>query len=246
MRASAIEFRLRMAINALIIVLGFWSPWIEAWGIGHRISLVEWTALELSRSHAMSFAMATTIVIIVAALFALTGVMFRVWGAAFLHPATVSGLNMVADKVIADGPYRFVRNPLYIGVWSMVVAMAFLMPVTGAALSVGLITIFMVRLTLGEEAFLRGRLGQPYARYLQAVPRFLPRLGGAPGVAGVETHWVRAIVAELTPIGILVAIIAYSRNYDLALAGRIILVFFGASLIARAFLPGAVKAETAK
>ena len=32
---------------------------------------------------------------------------------------------------MADGPYRYVRNPLYIGLWCMVIAMAFLMPASG-------------------------------------------------------------------------------------------------------------------
>ena len=27
MRASALEFRLRMVINTAIILLGFWAPW---------------------------------------------------------------------------------------------------------------------------------------------------------------------------------------------------------------------------
>jgi hypothetical protein len=55
------EFRLRMAINAAIIILGFWAPWIEAWGIGRRISLIEWLALGLSRSGTMSFSVATAV-----------------------------------------------------------------------------------------------------------------------------------------------------------------------------------------
>ena len=246
MRASAIEFRLRMVFNATIIILGFWAPWIEPWGIGHRISLVEWLALELSRSKAMSFAMATTAVIVIAVVFALTSVTFRVWGSAFLAPSTVSNVNMVAGKVMADGPYRFVRNPLYIGLWCMIAAMAFLMPVTGALFTVVLITIFIMRLTLAEEAFLRGQLGEPYVAYLRAVPRFIPRLRSAPAPAGADPHWLRAMLTELTPIGVLVSIVVYSRNYDLALAGRILLIFFGTSLVVRALTPGVVKTEPAK
>lgn len=246
MRASAIEFRLRMAINAVIIILGFWAPWIGAWGIGRRISLVEWLALELSRSHAMSFAIATAVVMIVAALFAATSVMFRVWGSAYLGPSTVSNVNMIAGKVMADGPYRFVRNPLYLGLWFMVAAMAFVMPATGAVFTVALITLFIARLTLAEEAFLTEQLGEPYVAYLQAVPRFLPRLRGAPASAGAQPHWLRAVLTELTPIGVLVALVVYSRNYELTLAGRVLLVFFGASLVVRAFTPGAIKTETAK
>ncbi len=206
MGSSAIEFRLRMPINAVIIILGFWAPWIEVCHIGRRISLLEWLALELSRTGLVSFAVATPLLLIIASLIAAKAVLFRVWGTAYLGTGTVNSGSMVAGKVMADGPYRYVRNPLYIGLWCMVIAMTFLMPVTGAAFSAILITIFAIRLTLGEEAFLRVKLGEPYLAYLKAVPRFIPRLRGAPSAAGAKPHWVRALLAELTPIGILVAI----------------------------------------
>lgn len=247
MGASAIEFRLRMPINAAIIILGFWAPWIEAWKIGHRISLVEWSSLELSRTGAMSFGSATSGVIVTAALFAALSALFRIWGSAYLGPSTVSNANMLAGKVMADGPYRYVRNPLYIGLWFMVAAMAFLMPGTGALFALILITVFATRLTFGEEAFLKRQLGQPYEAYLRAVPRFVPRLRGAPSPSGAKPQWLRAGLTELTPIGILVAILVYSRSYDLWLAGRTLLVFFGASLVVRAFIPGIlVKSEPEK
>ncbi len=237
MGASAIEFRLRMVINAAIIVLGFWAPWIEAWHVGHRISLLGWMALELSRAGITSFAVATPLLLIVAALIAAKGVLFRVWGTAYLGAGTVNSFNMVAGKVMADGPYRYMRNPLYIGLVCMVIAAAFLMPATGAAFAVILIATFAIRLTLGEEAFLKAKVGEPYLAYMRAVPRFIPRLRGAPAPTGARPHWLRAILAELTPIGILIAIAAFSRNYDLELAGRIILIFFGASLVVRAVMP---------
>ena len=136
MRASAIEFRLRMLINATIIILGFWAPWIEPWHIGRRISLLEWLALELSRTGIMSFSMATTALLILAALIAAKAVVFRVWGTAYLGAGTVNSMSMVAGTVMADGPYRYMRNPLYIGLWCMVIALAFLMPVSGAVFAV--------------------------------------------------------------------------------------------------------------
>ena len=247
MRASAIEFRLRMVINAIIIILGFWAPWIEAWHVGRRITLLGWLALEMSRAGIASFAVATPTLLIMAALIAAKAVLFRVWGTAYLGPGTVNNFNMVAGKVMADGPYRYMRNPLYIGLWCMVIAAAFLMPVTGAAFAVTLIAIFLIRLTLGEEAFLTAQLGEPYLAYMRAVPRFVPRLRGAPAPAGAKPHWLRAMLTELTPIGILIAIGVFSRNYDLELAGRIILIFFGASLVVRALMPGLkVSSEPAK
>jgi len=240
MRATAIEFRLRMAINVVIIILGFWSPWIEAWHIGKRISLIEWLALQLSRFGIASFSLVTSSLLALALLFALVSVILRISGTAWLGPNTVNSINMVAGRVMADGPYRFVRNPLYIGLWCMVVAMAFLMPATGALFAIALVTLFMVRLTLGEESFLTQRIGESYTAYLLAVPRFIPRLRGAPVATGSKPHWLRASLAELMPIGVFVGIVVFARNYDLALAGRIILVFFGASLVVRAFLPGSI------
>jgi hypothetical protein len=41
MKASAIEFRLRMLIMVAIVVLGFYAPWIEWWGLGTRRPLIE-------------------------------------------------------------------------------------------------------------------------------------------------------------------------------------------------------------
>lgn len=240
MGATTFEFRLRMAINSVIILLGFWAPWIEAWGIGKRIPMVEWLALQFSRVGIASFSIATNALIALALFLALVAAAFRISGAAYLGPSTVNSINMVAGRVMADGPYRFVRNPLYVGLWCMVAALAFIMPVTGALFAIVLITIFMIRLTLGEEAFLSARIGEPYKAYLHAVPRFIPRLRGAPLPSGSKPQWVRACVAELIPIGTLAGIIVYSLNYDLALAGRVILIFLGASLIVRAFLPGNV------
>ena len=96
MGSSAIEFRLRMPINAVIITLGFWAPWIEAWHIGRRISLLEWLALELSRTGLVSFAVATPVLLIIAALIAAKAVLFRVWGTAYLGTGAVNSGSMVA------------------------------------------------------------------------------------------------------------------------------------------------------
>jgi protein-S-isoprenylcysteine O-methyltransferase Ste14 len=237
MRASAIEFRLRMAINAAIIILGFWAPWIEAWRVGRRITLLEWLALELGRTGVVRFTIAVSALIVVTALIAAAGAALRVWGTAYLGTGTVQSLDMKAGGVVADGPYRYVRNPLYLGLWCMVAAMAFIMPVTGALFAVVLITIFLLRLILGEEAFLLAQIGKPYKRYMSAVPRLLPRLRTKVESSGSRPHWLRASLAELLPIGVFVALAFLSWSYDSRLVGRTILIFFGASLIVRALMP---------
>jgi len=237
MRASAIEFRLRMAINAAIILLGFWAPWIEAWGIGRRMTLLEWLSLHLGRTGWMSFTVAVPAVIAVSALIAALGSALRVWGTAYLGTGTVNSIDMKAGRVMADGPYRYVRNPLYIGLWFMVAAMAFIMPATGSLVAMVLITAFLMRLILAEEAFLSGQSGEPYKLYMAAVPRIVPRLRTSLPRVGSKPHWLRAVLAELTPIGVFVTLAFLSWSYDSQLMGRAILIFFGASLIGRALLP---------
>ena len=201
MRASSIEFRLRMAINATIIILGFWAPWIEAWGFGRRITLLEWLALQLSRTGLVSFTVAAPMVIAAGALIAAVAAGLRVWGTAYLGTGTVNSLEMKAGRVVADGPFRYVRNPLYLGVWFMVAAMCFIMPATGALFAIVFISLFLMRLILAEEAFLSAKTGEPYTLYLRAVPRLVPRLrdepagcGGQGALAarrsgGAHTHW---------------------------------------------------------
>jgi protein-S-isoprenylcysteine O-methyltransferase Ste14 len=237
MRASAIEFRLRMAINTAIIVLGFWAPWIEAWGIGRRITLLEWLSLQLGRTGPVRFTVAVPVVIVVSAIIAAAGAGLRVWGTAYLGTGTVTSIDMKAGRVVADGPYRYIRNPLYAGLWFMVAAMAFIMPAPGALVAMVLITMFLIRLILAEEAFLRRQIGEPYELYLAAVPRLVPRFHASLRHAGSKPHWMRAVLAELTPIGVFFALAFLSWSYDSRLMGRAILIFFGASLIVRALMP---------
>jgi protein-S-isoprenylcysteine O-methyltransferase Ste14 len=242
MRASAIEFRLRMLINAIIIVTGFWAPWIgygNAWTrLGPYVALMEWLALRMSRMGLASFSASVPIAIAVAALCAALGAVLRVWGTAYLGSGTVHSLEMRAGAVVANGPYRYVRNPLYLGVWFMVAALAFLMPPSGALFAMVLITLFHLRLILGEEAFLTRQLGDPYLAYKRAVPRLIPRRREQPASAGEKPQWLRSFLTELTPIGVFVALAFFSWSYNNRLMVRVILISFGLSLVVRAMLMG--------
>jgi protein-S-isoprenylcysteine O-methyltransferase Ste14 len=251
MRASAIEFRLRMAINAAIIVVGFWAPWINGRGsstvFAERIPLLEWLALELGRTGLVRFTIAAPLVIAVGAAIAAMGAFLRVWGTAYLGTGTVTSMDMKAGRVVADGPYRYMRNPLYVGLWCMVAAMAFLMPATGAVFAMVFITVFLLRLVLAEEAFLAAQIGEPYKLYLRAVPRIFPRLRTNVKSGGSRPHWLRALLAEITPLGVFVALAFLSWNYDNRLMTRAILISFGLSLVVRALMPArADQRETAE
>jgi protein-S-isoprenylcysteine O-methyltransferase Ste14 len=79
-------------------------------------------------------------------------------------------------KLVVAGLYRYVRNPQYVGVVLIVV---------GEALLTGMVVLFgyAAAFAIGYHLFVRyyeeptlGKLfGEPYARYREVVPRWLPR-----------------------------------------------------------------------
>jgi protein-S-isoprenylcysteine O-methyltransferase Ste14 len=238
MKASAVLFRYRMAINTAIIVLGIWAPWIQYWGIGSRISLMEWLALELNRIGLLSFTVATPVVIIWGSVIAAMGAALRIWGSAWLGHGVVFHGHMQAGALTADGPYRYVRNPLYLGTYCTFAALALLMPVTGALFVLLVAPAFLFFLILGEEAFLATQFGEPYQAYLRSVPRLIPRLRTTLAPSGNKPQWLQGVLSEITPIGVFFTIAVLSWTYDTVLMGRAVAVSFGLSLIVRALMPG--------
>jgi len=236
MRASELEFRLRILIIAVIVFIGFWAPWIGEADLGKRISLLEWLALESSRAGLLRFTYAIPALIAIGGLLGLIGAALRVWGAAYLGYATVQDSRMLAGGVMADGPFRYMRNPLYVGSWFTLAAAALVMPPTGALFAIALITLFYLRLTLGEEAFLTATLREPYREYLLTVPRFIPHRSGSLLAAGNKPHWLTAIFTELFPIGVFITLAGLAWRYDHQLMLEGIFISFVASLIARGLM----------
>ncbi len=237
MRASAIEFRLRMLIQIVIVALGYWAPWIGALDLGRRFSTLAWLALQISRLGLASFSVATPIVIVAGSLIAALGAVLRVWGTAYLGYGTVHHGKMQSGVLMADGPYRSVRNPLYLGGWCMMIALSLTMPPSGALFTIVFSGLFYFRLILGEEVFLSVQLGEPYRHYLSTVPRLIPRLRASLPPAGNKPHWLIALLTEVMAIGIFVTVACLSWMYDNELMLKAILISFGVSLVVRALMP---------
>jgi len=175
-------------------------------------------------------------VIVVGALAALVGAVLRVWGAAYLGYSTVHHEDMQGGAVMAAGPFRYMRNPLYLGGWFMMLAICLLMTPTGALFAMVLVTIFYLRLILGEEAFLAAKLGEPYKEYLLAVPRLVPRLRSGLPASAAKPHWLIAVLTEINPIGVFVALAFLSWSYDNLLMLKFIVASFLLSMVVRGLM----------
>jgi len=83
--------------------------------------------------------------------------------------------------LVARGLYRHVRNPMYLGILSILVAEAFLFRsralLAYAATVFGFFFMFVV---FYEEPALQRQFGGAYERYRRQVPRWIPRLRKAP------------------------------------------------------------------
>jgi protein-S-isoprenylcysteine O-methyltransferase Ste14 len=83
--------------------------------------------------------------------------------------------NGVPQRLVVEGPYRYVRNPLYDTDLCLIVGAA-LLTRSWALVLVAVLYVAQLALQLPfEERELRERFGAPYRRYCELVPRFVPR-----------------------------------------------------------------------
>lgn len=82
-------------------------------------------------------------------------------------------------RVISDGPYSIVRNPLYL--FSFCGAAGLALAANHSLFFLALLLAYVVYypfVVVSEERGLRQILGSEYENYCRRVPRFLPRFGG--------------------------------------------------------------------
>ncbi len=239
MKAFPLEYRQRYLTHGLIYTLGFFAPWerfsnISLGATSWWLLLASWPA----RAGWMSFTDASRLVLVLGCVAAVVGAGLRVWGGAYLGPGVVHSGAMHGGRLLADGPYRWTRNPLYLGTIFSTLAIALAMPPTGAIVTILLIVLVQLRLIGAEEEFLGARLGERYAAYCAAVPRLLPR-SLRPGVAagGARPNYIAGLLGEVFFVGVAVSFLALGANYNSTLLLKGILISLGVSLIVRAFIP---------
>lgn len=79
-----------------------------------------------------------------------------------------------STSIVRSGPYRFTRNPMYLGLASALLGLCvyFANPLglMAVVVFVGYITRFQI---IPEERLLLQKFGEPYAQYMQSVRRWL-------------------------------------------------------------------------
>lgn len=76
---------------------------------------------------------------------------------------------------MTSGPYRYVRNPIYLGAFTFIIALAFV-AANWLLLLPALVLITIIYAQIGkEELMLIERFGIEYREYMKRTPRFIPK-----------------------------------------------------------------------
>lgn len=226
-------FRLRYVLHAVIYVLGFWAPWNNWLGLRtERLWLL--VPETISAQNWMPFRSAIVAVTMLAVLLALAGAMLRTWGTAYLGASIVSNPSLRADRVLANGPYRYCRNPLYLGTILHTICLTILMSPSGGAFTIVAIIALQLLLIAAEESYLAEQQGEVYLAYRKLVPRLLPSLRPHAQPTGSSPRWGQAFLGEVYFWAVAVSFAALGWQYNAIPLLQAVLVSFGVSLVLKA------------
>jgi len=194
LRATEFEFRFRFIVIVAVFTAGFWcyafdpvciSAMVAQGLIGHPVRL----SVPADR-HALQAILGLGAALCVFA------ALVRTWAAAYLQSEVVHDFKMHGEGLVADGPYRYTRNPLYLG--GLLLATGFGMAASrlGFVVIVGGLTLFYYRLIGREESLLGETQGESYHQYLARVPRVVPSLRPRVTAGSLAPRWGQAVRGE--------------------------------------------------
>lgn len=174
---SPLWYRARGPVFAVIYALGF--------TIGYTFS------------HAPAPAFTHSWIAAVAALLMLCGLAMRVWGSSYLRAQTVWSPDARNDAFVIDGPFRYTRNPLYLGNVVMAAGFGLLAPLPGWIFIAAACTFFVLALIRWEELAMRMRYAGAYEAYVRSVPVLFPRLVPAARRESIVPSLYQGVTAEV-------------------------------------------------
>jgi protein-S-isoprenylcysteine O-methyltransferase Ste14 len=210
MQATDFEFRNRWWLFGVIFGAGFLLLSFDHVPIGSRIADHVAAAVHVSESRALHLVFGLSALIMIAA------ALIRAWGSAYLGREVVHDHAVHSEALKADGPYRHVRNPLYLGNVLMSWAMSLFAPVMGWPLIVIGIPLFCYRLIGREEAALEAEQGEAYRAFKRAVPRLWPSLRARIPASGIRPDWVSGLAAEAFFMSFAIGVTGFAITLNVA------------------------------
>jgi protein-S-isoprenylcysteine O-methyltransferase Ste14 len=105
----------------------------------------------------------------------LIGLILRFWASGYIGKESRSKELMV-NTLIINGPYRYIRNPLYLGNFFLTlgVLLGLNLPIYFILLIIVLFWIYYAMIIKAEEDFLKERFGEEYLSYWKMTGTIIP------------------------------------------------------------------------
>ncbi len=210
MKATDWEFRNRALIFGLIF--GFTFPLYALDPHNAGVAIANWIGPVLR----MNANLVSRFVFFIAAALLAAAAFLRTWASSYLRAEVVYAAGVKTEALVAGGPYRRVRNPLYLGNTIMAAGLGLMMNRIGFPLAILATVVFSYRLILREEAELGAIQGKPYRAYLHSVPRLSPSPWPRVASAGEQPAWARGFKAESWCWGFAAAVLTFAVTSNLA------------------------------
>ena len=123
--------------------------------------------------------------------------LLRTWATAYLRTDVVHDMKQHSEGLVADGPYRYLRNPLYFANVPLAMGVGLLASRLGWVVLVTGNLLFAYRLIFREEDGLLQTQGESYREYVKAVPRMWPSLMPRVAAGTGKPRWGQAIAGEM-------------------------------------------------
>lgn len=224
MRASAFEFRHRTWIIFGIFFVGLACYWLDPQNSGEVLARILRSHLALVGTHSLRSVVRG--VFVIASVVVAAGAMMRTWGEAYLRANVVHDSSVRSEKLVADGPFRYTRNPLYFGSLVAVFGAGLLFSRAGWIVQVTLALVFCYRLILREERELFETQRASFTAYCRSVPRLLPSIKPRISPSGTKPHWRESFAGQTPWWGVVAAELAYAVALRLRIAIALALAAF--------------------
>jgi protein-S-isoprenylcysteine O-methyltransferase Ste14 len=209
MKATDFEFRNRFWIFGLIFGVGFWLYTLD------HVNVVQYLINLTIGEHSPHADLLARCALAFAALLMLLTALLRTWATSYLRSDVMQDNNLRAEKLVASGPYRRVRNPLYLGNILMAFGMGLLASRVGFLVIVVGNLIFCLRLIGLEESNLQKEQGQSYFEFCRRVPRLWPSLESRLPDSGLKPYWKQAFFGELFMWGFFAAVASFAITLNI-------------------------------
>lgn len=242
MRATDFEFRYRFFIIMALFIGGFWCYALDRVNVSEM--LAQWLMGRGGKPGVLSDKHVVQMILGVGALLTILAALLRTWGAAYLRSTIVHDSELHAEGLVADGPFRHVRNPLYLG--GILFAIGFGMAASrlGFVVIVGGITLFYYRLIAREEWQLSKTQGESYRQFLKVMPRLLPSLSPRVLSGGLVPRWGQAFAGETFMWFFAAAAVCFAATLSQRLFLTMIVAGVAASFLAKLVLRRRGHADT--